>query len=104
MVGGGIYATPAEYMKVLHAVLENDGTLLERETVGDMFQSQLSGQSQAALLKVMSFPDGNAMTGGLPEGTKRDWRFGGLSVMQDLEGWKSKGTMTWGGAESDVVD
>jgi len=53
---------------------------------------------------VMSFPDGNAMTGSLPEGTKRDWRFGGLSVMQDLEGWKSKGTMTWGGAESDVVD
>jgi hypothetical protein len=51
-------------MKVLHAVLKNDGTLLKRETVGDMFQPQLSGQSQVALLKVMSFPDGNTMTGG----------------------------------------
>jgi hypothetical protein len=91
-------------MKVLHAVLKNDGTLLKRETVGDMFQPQLSGQSQVALLKVMSSPDGNTMTGELPEGTKRDWRLGGLSVMQDLEGWKIKGTMTWGGAESDVVD
>ena len=97
MGGGGIYATPAEYMKVLHAVLKNDGTLLKRETVEDMFRPQLSGQSRAALLKVMSFPDVNGMTGGLPEGTKRDWGFGGLLIMQDLEGWRSKGTMTWGG-------
>ena len=84
-------------MKVLHAVLKNDGTLLKRETVEDMFQPQLSGQSQAALLKVMSSTGENEMNGGLPEGTKRDWGFGGLLVMQDLEDWRSKGTMTWGG-------
>jgi CubicO group peptidase (beta-lactamase class C family) len=97
MGGGGIYATPAEYMKVLHAVLKNDGTLLKRETVEDMFQPQLSGHSRAALLKVMSSTEENAMNAGLPEGTKCDWGLGGLLVMQDLEGWRSKGTMTWGG-------
>jgi CubicO group peptidase (beta-lactamase class C family) len=96
MGGGRIYATPAEYMKVLHAVLRNDGTLLNRETVEDMFRPQLSGQSRAALLKVMRFPEVNVMNGGLPEGTKRDWGLGGLLVMQDLEEWRSKGTMTWG--------
>jgi CubicO group peptidase (beta-lactamase class C family) len=97
MGGGGIYATPAEYMKVLHAVLKNDGTLLKRETVEDMFRPQLSGRSRAALLKVMSAMGENAINGGLPEGTKRDWGLGGLLVMQDLEGWRSKGTMSWGG-------
>jgi hypothetical protein len=77
----GICATLAEYMKVLHAVLKNGGTLLKRETVEDMFQPQLSGQSRTALLKVMISPDGNAMRRGLPEGTKRDWGLGGLLVM-----------------------
>jgi hypothetical protein len=82
---------------VLHAVLKNDGTLLKRETVEDMFRPQLSGQSRAALLKVMSSTEENAINGGLPEGTNCDWGLGGLLVMQDLEGWRSKGTMSWGG-------
>jgi CubicO group peptidase (beta-lactamase class C family) len=46
MGGGGIYATPAEYVRVLHTVLKNDGTLLKRKTVEDMFRPQLSGQSR----------------------------------------------------------
>src|SRR5947208_354410 len=94
---GGIYTTPAEYMKVLHAVLKNDGTLMKRETVEDMFRPQLSEQSRAALQKVMSSTGENAINGVLPEGTRRDWGLRGLLVMQDLECCRSKDTMTWSG-------
>jgi CubicO group peptidase (beta-lactamase class C family) len=105
MGGGGIYATPAEYMKVLHAVLKNDGTLLKRETVEDMYRPQLSGQSRAALLKVMSSLEVNEMNGGLPEGTKRDWGLGGLLVMEGSGGVEEQWHDDMGrDAESDVVD
>lgn len=43
------------------------------------------------------FPGWECDDGGLARGTKRDWGLGGLLVMQDLEGWRSKGTMTGGG-------
>jgi CubicO group peptidase (beta-lactamase class C family) len=97
MGGGGIYTTPKEYLKALHAILRNDGTLLKKETVDDMFRPHLSKESQQAMMKVLSFPEVNEMMGGLPEGTERNWGLGGLLVMEDLAGWRRKGTLTWGG-------
>lgn len=97
MGGGGIYATPAEYLKVLHAVLKNEGTLLKTETVEDMFRPHLSAESHAALMKVLSVAEVNEMMGGMPPGTDCNWGLGGLLVMEDLKGWTKKGTMRWGG-------
>ena len=97
MGGGGIYATPVDYLKVLHAVLKNDGLLLKQETVNDMFRSHLSQGSQQALMKLLQIPEVNLMMGGLPEGTELNWGLGGLLLMDDLPGWRRRGTLTWGG-------
>jgi CubicO group peptidase (beta-lactamase class C family) len=97
MGGGGINATPAEYLKALHAVLKNDGTLLTKETVDDMFRPHLSAESHQALMKVFSVPEANEKMGGIPNGTDWNWGLGGLLLMDDLEGWRRKGTLTWGG-------
>ena len=97
MGGGGIYAEPTEYLKVLQAVLRNEGTLLKRETVEEIFRPHLSQESQRVLMKVLSVPEVNLMMGGLPEGTEQNWGLGGLLIMNDVEGWRRKGTLTWGG-------
>ena len=97
MGGGGMYATPTEYLKVLHAVLKNEGTLLKKETVDEMFRPHLSKDSQQALMKVMSFPEVNLMMGGMPERTEMDWGLGGLLILENMPQWRKKGTMTWGG-------
>ena len=97
--GGGIVTSPEEYVKVLRAVLVDDGTLLRKETVEMMFEPQLGEQSRVALNKLADDdPAINDMFCGVPAGTGRDWGLGGLLVMDDLdEGWTRKGTMKWGG-------
>ena len=97
MGGGGIYGTPAEYLKALHAVLKNDGTLLKQETVDDMFKPHLSPPSQRALMKAVSVPGAKDGLDGVPLGTERNWGLGGLLIMEDLPGWWRRGTLTWGG-------
>ncbi len=92
-----MWASPAEYLKVLRAILKNDGTLLKKETVDDMFKPHLSVESQQAMMKVLSVPEVNQMLGAMPESTNRDWGLGGMLILNDLEGWRRKGTMAWGG-------
>lgn len=45
MGGGGMWASPTEYLKLLQAILKNAGTLLTKETVEDMFKPHLSVKS-----------------------------------------------------------
>ncbi|KAJ8125862.1 hypothetical protein O1611_g7775 [Lasiodiplodia mahajangana] len=107
---GGIYATPPEYVKVLRALLCDasagpafDATLapssqlLRRSTAEAMFEPQLNEAGRKALLAVSEIPKLNLMLGGMPVATKKDWGLGGMLVMDDLPGWRQKGTMTWGG-------
>lgn len=95
--GGGIIASPTEYIKVLHAILKNEGTILKKETVDIMFQPQLTSESKAGLAKIFAMPEMAQMMGTMPDGTGRDWGLGGLLLENDLEGWRSKGSLTWGG-------
>jgi CubicO group peptidase (beta-lactamase class C family) len=95
--GGGIIASPTEYIKVLHALLKNEGTVLKKETVDMMFQPQLTAESKAGMAKVFATPEVAQMMGTMPEGTGRDWGLGGLLLENNLKGWRNKGTMTWGG-------
>lgn len=97
MGGGGITASPTEYIKILHALLKNDGTLLKKETVEMMFQPHLTPKSKEAMAKVLAIPEVNQMMGGLPEGTPRDWGLGGMLLEDDISGWRRKGALSWGG-------
>jgi len=95
--GGGITASPTEYIKILHALLKNDGTLLKKETVDMMFQPHLTPESKEGMAKVMAVPEVNQMMGAIPLGTTRDWGLGGMLLQEELPGWRNSGTIYWGG-------
>ncbi|KUI71188.1 Acyltransferase LovD [Cytospora mali] len=98
--GGGIYASPSEYFKIVHALLlAQDGKtqLLRKSTIDTMFQPQLGTASRKALQAVCQNPWFNRMMGGMPVEARKYWGLGGLLLLDDLPGWRGSGTMTWGG-------
>lgn len=97
MGGGGLTASPTEYIKILQAILRNDGTLLKKETVEMMFQPHLTPESKKGLMGLLAIPEFNIMVGNLPQDHTKDWGLGGLLVEGDLAGYRRKGTMSWGG-------
>jgi len=93
--GGGLYSSPNDYIKVLVALLKNDGTLLKPETVRAMFTPQLPDDKY--LVAIVTDPTvGPMMRAGVDS---QAWNFGlgGILNMDDVEGVCNKGTMTWGG-------
>lgn len=95
--GGGIYASPADFFKAVHALLAGNERLLRPTTFDIMFQPQLGTASRKALHAVCQNPWFNRMMGGMPVDTQKDWGLAGLLVLDDLPGWRGNGTMTWGG-------
>lgn len=96
--GAGGYATATDYSKILHSICSNDGKLLKKETVDEMFRPQLSEESQKHLTGLLTIWQLNNMFGGLPTGTEVDFGLGGLLCLNDLETTgRKKGSMSWGG-------
>jgi len=94
--GGGLYTSPNEYVKLLIALLKNDGTLLKPETVATMWEPQL--EDNKPLLTNLSHPDLKPMmTAGILDTDAWNWGLGGILNMEDVDGITCKGTMTWGG-------
>ncbi|KAI8951522.1 hypothetical protein F4801DRAFT_291478 [Xylaria longipes] len=107
--GGGLFASAADYLKVLRALLlASDASasdvspappaqLLRRSTVDAMFTPQLNEPGRKALQAVTEIPKFNLMMGGTPAKTQKGCGLGGMLVMDDIPPWRRKGTMTWGG-------
>lgn len=107
--GQGIFASSEEFMKVLRALLlsmdpdpseetASRPSLLRRSTVNLMFSPQLGEKSHARLHALLEIPAYNRVMGAMPTETRKDWGLAGLLLLDDLPGWRSKGTMWWGGA------
>jgi CubicO group peptidase (beta-lactamase class C family) len=97
MGGGGCFATPREYFKVIKAVLHNDGTLLKQKIMDELFKPQLGEASRKTLQGFMDNPEMTGLQGGLPLGTKIDWSLTGCLVLDDIPGWRRKYALNWGG-------
>lgn len=103
--GGGIFCSVTEYFKILHALLvETDDSievqrprLLTCAGANALFEPQLGDSSSSTLMKVTEIPRLNHMMGNMPIGTRKDHALGGLLLLEDLKGWRSKHTLTWGG-------
>ena len=97
--GGGAFADPTEYLKILQSLLRDDGKLLQSKSVEALFTPQLSKESQKALRETLNIPESNLALGAVPttEVSQVSWGIGGLVVPDDLPGWRRKGTLTWGG-------
>lgn len=83
--GSHAWASPSDYMKILQSLLWNDGKLLDRETVDHMFEPQLNGDSQEALMKNLQVPRTNRVYGALPPAVQKNWAFAGLVNCEDIE-------------------
>ncbi|KAK3634606.1 hypothetical protein LTR56_015186 [Elasticomyces elasticus] len=95
--GHGAYSTMGDYLKVLHSILANDGKLLTPETVKTMFQPQLPSDGKRDLMGFMASPGGQFVIGEWKPNLDLDWGLGGILLMQDDEGRRKKGTLSWGG-------
>jgi CubicO group peptidase (beta-lactamase class C family) len=104
--GGGLFASAANYIKILADLIAPEPKVLRRETVELLFTPQLSGNKKA--LKDLSDSSRifGAMAGPLTESLSpsgMDHALGGMLVMEDSEALgKTSGTMTWGGAFSSM--
>lgn len=73
--GGGLYTSPNEYVKVLIALLKDEGTLLEPSTVKMMFTPQL--RDDRYLLKAFEVPENRPMmTSGVSGSNAWNWGLG----------------------------
>ncbi|RFU25797.1 hypothetical protein B7463_g10540, partial [Scytalidium lignicola] len=102
--GGGLYSSPADYVKILIALLKNDGTLLTPESIDTLFTPYLSAAAADALRGVRftqnqeleAEKDSWAM-GGVVAPVDVNYALGGLIAERDEEGGRRAGTMSWGG-------
>ncbi|KAL1701059.1 beta-lactamase/transpeptidase-like protein [Schizophyllum commune] len=92
--GHGAYATARAYVAVLESILKNDGRVLGKEMVQEMFRPQLSGKAEAALQIALAGPEGFGFG---TSGKNRNWGLGGLRVGEDGDGGLGEGALIWGG-------
>ncbi|KAJ6515372.1 putative transesterase [Mycena sanguinolenta] len=100
--GHGMYISAADYLKVLHALLRNDGTLLKRSTVDAMFTDQLDVTTRAGHAAALAGPIGAAFRVGTELGARVGHGLGGLLTLEDVPGWYGARTLTWGGGQTFV--
>ena len=95
MGGGGAFASPADFMKIMRSLLANDEKLLKRETVDSMFEPQLNDDSQKALMEKLQVPAVNNIYGALPTAARKNWAFAGLVNCEDIDERRRAGAVGW---------
>ncbi|KAL8685749.1 MAG: hypothetical protein Q9224_005689 [Gallowayella concinna] len=98
--GHGLFMPAADYIKILHSLLANDGKLLKPSTVDDMFQHHLNPEATAGQQSALAGPMGIFFRVGVDPETKMGHGLGGLLTLQGVDGWYGERTLTWGGGLS----
>jgi CubicO group peptidase (beta-lactamase class C family) len=98
--GHGGYAQMSEYLKIQRSILANDGKILKPETVEQMFTPQLSPHCKESLKAIRKGPMGLFFIGENDPEIEADWGLGGILFLQDDDGRRKKGTMSWGGVSN----
>ena len=88
-----------DYIKFLRHLLANDGSILSRESVNELFKPQLTAQQGASLKSVFNGPMGATFIGEFDfEKYEHGWSFGGIVFVQGYEdGRRRTGSVSWGG-------
>lgn len=97
MGGHGGYSNLQDYIKVQRSILANDGKLLKPETVEMMFTPQLTPEAAKGLTDFMKTPYSALFIGEWKPEMKVNWGLGGILSMNDGDGRRKKGTLSWGG-------
>ncbi|ORY62391.1 beta-lactamase/transpeptidase-like protein [Pseudomassariella vexata] len=92
--GAGLFSTPGDYAKFLHATLTHK--LLSKETTNLLFEPQLN-ETQRGMLAAIADWAHEAFTPEFPLGVKLDHGLGGVINVEDVEGKRRRGSMMWSG-------
>ena len=96
--GHGASASMPDYFKILRSILLDDEKVLKRSTTAQMFQPQLTKQSQEAQEQVMADPEKSAFfVGEFPTRVPLDWGIGGILTTEADEGWRGRNSLIWSG-------
>ncbi|KAK0387346.1 hypothetical protein NLU13_5659 [Sarocladium strictum] len=96
--GQGLFMTAPGFVRVLRSLLANDGKLLKRDTVDDMFRDHLHEESAAALDETLAGPLGGFFRPDPDSECRAGHGLGGLVTLEDIEDGYGAGTLTWPGA------
>jgi CubicO group peptidase (beta-lactamase class C family) len=89
--GAGLHISAPDYQKILDGIIADDGRLLKRETIEEMFKPQLSPSAKAAVDQLrLSAPYPDIYQGGLPFRIEHTWGLGGKLSLQDLPGGRRR--------------
>ena len=97
-MGSIAHSLARAYVAVLESILRDDGRVLGREMVKEMFRPQLEGKADEALQAALAGPAGPAFGCGT-SGKGRNMGLGGLLVGDGDEDL-GKGTLIWGGGHN----
>ncbi|MCJ1441404.1 MAG: hypothetical protein MMC23_001890 [Stictis urceolatum] len=97
--GHGAYMTGEAYLEVLYSLLKNDGRVLKREMVEEMFRPQLEQKATEVFEQALESPVGVFFKNNT-SGKDLDYGLGGLLVQGEDEGGLAKGSLTWGGGHN----
>ncbi|KAL2870540.1 serine hydrolase domain-containing protein [Aspergillus lucknowensis] len=95
--GQGLFMSGQSFIKVLHSILANDGTLLAPRTVEDMFTEHLSPEAKEGHQAALASPGGIFFRVGVDPEMKMGHGLGGLLTLESVQGWYGERTLTWGG-------
>lgn len=97
--GGGVFSCVADYIKVLTAIVENNGVLLSPASVERLFTPCLSAAAARALGDARSAQyratEGPEMA--IPPPMRANHSVGGMITEEDVPGGRKAGSMSWGG-------
>jgi CubicO group peptidase (beta-lactamase class C family) len=97
--GAGVFSCPADYMKLLTALLDNNGSLLRPASIDLLFTPCLSPMAAEKLQENRSahnrLYEGLEMAVQAP--TKVNHTLGGMLTEQDVLGGRKAGSLAWGG-------
>lgn len=94
--GQGGYASSEAYIAILLSITANDGKLLSKQTVAEMFKPQLEPLAKKALTTALSGPFGPWVVQNTAD-SDRDYGLGGLHVGKGDASGLGTNSITWGG-------
>jgi hypothetical protein len=96
--GAGGYASAVDYQKILHSITAGDRKLLGPEMLENLVRPQLSDSARAQFTLGRTIKQINDIqTSGVPIGTQMDHALGEAILLENLEGGRRKGTLSWRG-------
>ncbi|PSN74474.1 beta-lactamase/transpeptidase-like protein [Corynespora cassiicola Philippines] len=101
--GGGLYTTCSELLKLYGAILREDERILKKETIRQMITPQSEGNGKDGVPRGLDKQYNidschqRAIMNTIPRGTPVNFGLGSLIPMVDVEGRRSKESITWSG-------